>query len=388
MNPTYTYIKIHRNSKLAEKWIFSLEQGSWIGTAPNAIGAIGAGCHTTARPGLQWLYEAFQRPLLRDQIHLLWRDRHDLTLSQVLYHTVMSWDDLRYVLEISRHRTLSGAADALGVTRTTVGRRLKVLQAQLGARLFDRTPEGLLPTPAGDELAAAAERMESHALAAAGKVMGKDARLTGKLCVSTLDFIFSGFRDVFTSFMQRYPSVELTLTTPNEAVSLTRREADVVVRLGNAPPDYLVGRRLGRIMFAVYASRDLVDRVGEDAGLGSYPWVGWDERRDSRWLVAWLEENAPGAELIIRIDSFWVMRDLISGGIGVHFMPCFMADRDPDLVRISDIQAQFGRDLWALTMPELRDTSRVRTFMDHVVEGMKAHADRLAGHIAPAPGGP
>src|SRR4051812_32846195 len=104
----------------------------------------------------------------------------------------MDWDVLRYVLAIHREKTLSGAAVALGVTRTTVGRRLKEAEDQLRVRLFDRTDEGFTATPAGMELAHTALRLEEEIHVAEGRLLGRDAELRGRLRVSTLDFIFAG----------------------------------------------------------------------------------------------------------------------------------------------------------------------------------------------------
>jgi len=292
----------------------------------------------------------------------------------------MDWDDLRYVLAVSREHTLSRAAANLGVTHTTVGRRLRAIEERLGVRLFDRTPDGFLPTPAGQDLSEAAERVEGEVLSVEGRVLGRDAQLQGKLRVSTLDFLFIGFHDAFASFMARYPSVDLTVTTTTSEVSLTRREADVVLRLSNSPTEYLVGRKVGRMAFAVYGSSALVERLGPDAGYGAYPWLNWDERTDTAWLDGWLAKNAPGAQIVMRMDgSALVLRKLLAEGTGVHFYPCIDGDADPALRRVGPIHPEFSRDLWLLTLPELRGTSRIRAFMDHMAEALCAHREALEG---------
>lgn len=283
------------------------------------------------------------------------------------------WDDLRYALALSRARTLSGAAEALGVSHTTVGRRLRALEARLGVRLFDATPEGFSPTAAGDDLVAVAERMEADTLALEGRVLGRDARLTGALRVSAMELVFRAFRGCFTSFTARYPSVALTVTASDDEVSLSRREADVVLRLNNQPPPQLVGRRVGQMQFAPYAARSLVARVGEDAPLGAYPWIHWDERLNAAWLDAWLAQHAPGASVAMRVDvSAAAMHELIAAGAGVQFLACVEGDADPSLVRVGPLDPFARRDLWVLTLPELCDAPRVRAFTDHMAERLRA----------------
>ncbi len=293
----------------------------------------------------------------------------------------MDWDDLRYVLALSRAGTLAKAAEALAVTHTTVGRRLRTIEAGLGVRLFDRTPNKFVLTPAGQDLATTAERVEVDVLAAETRVRGRDEKLRGSLRVSTMDMLFCGFSDVFASFVKRYPHVDLTVTTPLAKVSLTRREADVALRMTNEPPEHLVGRKVGRVHFAVYAAESLVAEVGEGAALAAYPWIGWDDRLDTRWFDGWLAERAPGARVVIRFDDSGRARErAVRDGIGAHFMACFEGDALPGVVRISERLEPFARDLWLLTLRDLRRTSRVRAFMDHVTDSF-ANRRRLSGDL-------
>ncbi len=294
----------------------------------------------------------------------------------------VDWDDLRCVLALHRAQTLSGAATALGVTRTTVGRRLKEVESRLGVRLFDRSDEGFSPTAAGDDLAETAARLEAEIHVAEGRLLGRDAELRGRLRVSTVDFVFMGFPEVFASFIERYPRVALTVGVSNEHASLMRREADVALRLGNNPGDHLVGRRLGRMNFEAYAARSLAARLGPDARLSDYPWIQPDERSDGRWFEAWLAKHAPGATVALRTDDFTVRRRAVSAGIGVFFLACFDGDADPGLVRLGARLSDEGRDLWALTLPELRHNSRIRAFIDHAHEAFRPHQRALLGASA------
>ena len=293
----------------------------------------------------------------------------------------MDWEDLRYVLAVSRDQNLSLAAARLGVSHTTVGRRVRAIEETLGVRLFDRTPDAFMPTPAGQDIAEVAERIEGEVLSLEGRVLGRDAQLKGKLRVATMDMLFRRYRDVVASFMVRYPSVELTVTASDTEVSLTRREAEVAIRLTNTPPDPLVGRKVGQVEWAVFASKPLVERVGPDAPYEDFPWIHWDERLNMRWLDDWLAVNAPKARIAMRVDSSSVvLREVISAGIGVHFLACFEGDSDPNLQRLGPIDPTFTRGVWLLTLPDLRNTSRIRAFMDHVDESV-----RKKGFEAPRP---
>jgi DNA-binding transcriptional LysR family regulator len=301
----------------------------------------------------------------------------------------LEWDDLRYVLALHRTRTLSAAADALASTHTTIGRRLRAIEERLGVRLFDRTPEGYVATPAGDDVARVAARLEEDVLALEARVLGRDVRLEGELRVATMEMILRHHHALFASFVAKHPSVSLTVCASDREVSLVRREADVALRLTGAPPEGLVGRRVGRLEFAVYACRKLARRVGRDHDgtppLSAFPWLGWDLRLGTPWLDGWLAQRAPGARIVARFDvatSAW--RELVAQGLGVHFLPTNEGDADSRLVRVSDVASEFGRDLWLLTLPELRTTPRVRAFLDHATATLTGGAPDARPDARPA----
>jgi DNA-binding transcriptional LysR family regulator len=294
---------------------------------------------------------------------------------------MMNWSDMQFVLAIARDQTLLKAATTLGVAHTTVSRRLKALEAELGVHLFDRTPDGLVATAAGEDVIEVAERMEGEMLSVEARVLGRDAELRGRLRVSTFDVLFYMFSQSFTSFSRRYPHVELSVATSPERVSLPRREADIAIRLSNGPPENLVGRKVGYMQFGVYAARTLVERLGEDTPLGSYPWLSWDAGENLAWFEGWLAENAPGAEIVLRLgDRGLLMAHAVRSGIGAQILPCLLADADPSLQRLTPLDDVFRLDLWLLTLPELRTNSRVRAFMEHMIEALSTHRDAFAGN--------
>jgi DNA-binding transcriptional LysR family regulator len=227
-----------------------------------------------------------------------------------------------------------------------------------------------VPTPAGIDLTEVAEATERAILRAEGRVKGLDDTLQGALRLSTLDWIFEAYAHVLASFCARYPGVSLTVLTTGTEVSLFRREADVVLRLTNTPPETLVGRRLTALPFAVYGHERLV--TDPSAPWEDYPWLHWDERTEmARWLDAWLKHHAPGARVTLRTgEDTLVRRAALQQGIGVHPLPVLEGDRIPELVRIGPVLDAFTRDLWLLTLPALRLTRRVRALLDHVSEAL------------------
>ena len=290
----------------------------------------------------------------------------------------LDWNDLRTLLAVQRTGSAGGAAVALGVARTTVSRRLSSLEAAAGVLLVERRPEGMVLTPAARLLVEPVASFESALLEARGRMLATE-RLAGPLRVSTVGFLYQGFAKVFESFVARYDEIVLTVATGVQTASLLRREADVVLRVGNAPAEHLWGRKIARIEFELYASRDLAARVGLGSPLDAWPWLHWDEQLDGRWLDVWLAEHAPGARVVLRSNDYDVLRRSILDGVGVLFLPCFDGDRQPDLVRVGTRLEGHGRDLWLLTLPELAQQPRVRAFLDHAWEHLVGEREAMAG---------
>ncbi len=295
----------------------------------------------------------------------------------------MQWDDLRYVLAVSRHGTLRAAARALRVDATTVSRRLKSLEAGAGAAVFEKLKHGVVLTPAGEEMVRVAGEMEELAHGLDARVRGLDGRLEGTLRVASSDMLFLLWTPDLAEFQARFPGVELELLSSYAMVSLTRREADVALRVASDAPGHLVGRRELEVAYAVYGAREVVARVGAGAPYAAFPWLSWD-LRVGRGTDDFLRRAAPGARIVARVDTIPVMVEALRAGLGLTILPCLVGDRQPRLRRVGDY-AVSGTYLWLLTHPELRATARVRAFVGFVRELARRDEALIEGRV-PAPG--
>ncbi len=303
----------------------------------------------------------------------------------------MDWDDLRHALAIGTAGSLSGAAAALRVNHTTVLRRLDALEAQLGARLFERGRRGYRPTEAGTALLAQARRMADQADEIERQVLGRDRELTGALRVTTAFVVMEHLLpDPLASFARAYPGVEvevienavladLSSRRHDSAQAWWRREADVAIRLSGQVAEHLVGRRLGTAPCRIYAQRGApglpqtitpLPELVRDA-----PWVAFERDAHARVYDQWLQRQVPSAQVRLRVDIFNAKATMLHTGIGVGLLPTFMQARHPDLIAVSEPIPEVELPVWMLTHPDLRRTARVRAFMSHVGDAM---AQRLA----------
>jgi DNA-binding transcriptional LysR family regulator len=93
-----------------------------------------------------------------------------------------------------------------------------------------------------------------------------------------------------------------------------------------------------------------------------------------------MRRNAPEARIAARVDSVVTLLAFVKSGIGIAFLPCLDGDAEPDLVPLLDADEDFGIQLWLLTHPDLRQTARVRAFMDHMGAALDRLRPALEGH--------
>jgi DNA-binding transcriptional LysR family regulator len=291
----------------------------------------------------------------------------------------MDWDSFQYVLAIARHGSLAKAAQHLGVDQSTLYRRLDSIEKTLNVRVFERQRSGYHLTPEGETLAEAAERIESEALAAERHVMGTDSRLNGLIRVSTSDplglFLLP---PLLGRFSAAYPDVQIQLAVTNQLADLSKRDADVVVRITADPPEHLVGRRVGTLTFSAYASHEYVERHGLKPTLAEYDWLGYDDALARGPASRWVKQHVPNAKPRFSSDSVAALYYAVRAGMGVAILPCFMAKKDGGLVRLGAIETVENFGIWVLTHPDLRRSARIRAFTRSIGDWIAAEQQNFS----------
>ena len=288
-----------------------------------------------------------------------------------------NWDDLRYFLAVAKTGSLSGAARRLGVNHSTVFRRIGAFETELGVRLFERLPSGYLLTQAGEEMREGALRVEDEIASLSRKVTGQDLRLSGMIRVTTLDMLAFGLLPRhLANFRTVYPGIEVELIVGNATLNLNRREADIALRVGNTPPETLVGRRVGRLVFAIYGSVDY--HAGKPGiGLEAHDWIGFDTEHAA--LTRRFKAFLPKVQSLLRTNPIAAAIAATKAGMGLAPLPCGLADLEPDLVRVAALPEDFTLDLWLLTHEDLRQTARIRAFLDFMAKELAKEASVLEG---------
>lgn len=293
----------------------------------------------------------------------------------------LDWDDLRYVLAVARAGSLSGAARALSVMHSTMLRRIDAVEDKLQVRLFERMRNGYVPTEAGEALCRVAEQCEPLVAEAERQIVGGDTRLTGNLHVTTGLVVAQYLLPrPLAEFCATHPDIEVEIQGARERLDLSRREADIAIRMSAEVPDYLVGRKLGEIDLRVYAWHDApylppTSRKPKlrpvEALVNELPWICFERGARERVYDRWMHAHVPQSSVAVRVDHFPSALALMRAGIGVALMPEFMAREVEGLVPLSAPIPELRSPLWILTHPDLRNSARVRAFMQVVGDSMQ-----------------
>lgn len=291
----------------------------------------------------------------------------------------MDWDDVRYFLALARERSGRAAGAALGVSHSTVARRLDALEEQLGVRLFDRSRDGYLLTHAGTQMLAGAERIEREIAALERSLAGHDARLEGTVRVTCTDpFIAQILLRALADLARRHPGIELELGTEGRNLDLSKREADLALRAlmrEMLPPQHLLGRRVAAITVASYVARAHADRLDPERDLRACRWLGMG--RPIEAMIA--SSSYPSLPAWGSFDALAVIVEAALEGLGLAMLPTYVGDRDPRLVRLARPDLRHVADFWLLSHPDLRDNARLRAAREHVADALLAHAELFEG---------
>jgi DNA-binding transcriptional LysR family regulator len=291
----------------------------------------------------------------------------------------LEWDDLRYVLAVATEGSLAGAARRLGVNHTTVLRRVGAFEERLGLRLFERLPTGYVLTAGGEELIAAAHRIDDEVTALERKLAGQDLRLSGVVRVTTTDTLMGSILpEVLAQFRKAHPGIAIEVAVSNLMFNLTKRDADVAIRPARDPPDALVGRRIARIAFAIYGNADYL-AAHHGRKLTDHQWIGPDDHLASTSVAQWMRTELPGADIALRTDSLVAARNAAQAGLGLAALPCYLGDGTQGLVRLQGPIAAMETALWVLTHADLRHQARIRAFIDFAAQALGQKRALLEG---------
>ena len=292
----------------------------------------------------------------------------------------MDWNDYQAFLAIARTGQISRAAIVMGVDPTTLGRRLRRLEAQLGTSLFEQTRNGQVLTEAGEAMLVKVEAMEQSAAQIAESQMGATGP-TGLLRVSVSEgFGNSLVAQNIADFTTQYPQLAVDIVANNGFLSPSKREADIAVTLSRPKAGPVIAGKLSDYTLQLYGPASLLtpELLAGDhrALLHRFRLIGYIPDMLYAPELNYLDELEPGLTPSLRSSSIRAQHKMIAAGAGIGILPCFLGEGDADLVKLLP-DWRLTRSFWVVTHKDNRQLAKIRAFRDWLQRLVDTNRHRL-----------
>ena len=297
--------------------------------------------------------------------------------------TATDWDDLRFFLAVARTGSLVAAAATLDVGASTVGRRLARLETALGTVLFSHHTTGYALTEQGRALLERATLVETSIgeleTVAAGSASEPEGTVRLATAENLANFVII---PALPGFRERWPNIVLEIVTGVAPVNLTRREADLAVRLVRPTSGNVMLRRLGTLGYGLYGSPGYVSTRTDhpdEAPFERDDFVGWAEDFAHLPAAAWLQRRLAGRAPALATHSLYAQIVAARAGLGLALVPRAFAADDPALAGVAFDGPDLEETIWLVTHRNLAASAPVKAVSDFLVELFDTPGARLAG---------
>jgi DNA-binding transcriptional LysR family regulator len=291
----------------------------------------------------------------------------------------MNWDDIRYVLVLSRTGSLSRTAKELKVDHTTVGRRIEFIEATLNVKLFTRNTQGYVCTAEADALLPEMRRVEDAVLALERGAHAQHEEVSGLVHVTSGETFGAHYLAPRIALLgQKNTGLQIALDVGGKVLDLARREADIAVRFFRSKHEDLVVRKVGEVSHALYASKEYLRTHPVKSGhLAQHPMLvptpGTDVIETN-----WVEKISQGATFAFVCTLTLALVEAAKAGAGIAVLPRYIGDMEPTLKRIP-MPDEPRETLWLTVHKDVRNTKRIRVVMDFLLANFEKDCALLCG---------
>jgi DNA-binding transcriptional LysR family regulator len=302
---------------------------------------------------------------------------HDVPMGE---HLISDLNQVRLFAKVAELKSVTAAAKSLGKPKSTVSRDLARLEASLGVTLMQRSNRRLTLTDSGRLLLKHARRILDDLADAEDAVGRLNAVPRGLLRISAP--FTSGhalLAPLLPSFLERYPEVQLSLELENRRVDIIGEEFDVAIRVGRLEDSSLASRKLGHVMFGLFASPHYLARRGRPESLGDLVRHDLVDKGGFPGQKRWLVDTPQGSSEFeitprLSINDPAATQVALRGGAGIGWLPTFLAADDARDGRLERLLPEIHRDrtdIHALFRTRNSLALNVKVFVDYLTENFR-----------------
>jgi DNA-binding transcriptional LysR family regulator len=291
---------------------------------------------------------------------------------------------LRIFLEVARTGKVTSAGRALGIDYTTVSRRIRSLEEDLGVVLFAKSKaRGYELTGHGEHLLAHAEAMAAAADALRNEALAESSGLRGQVRIGTTE----GFGNFFLApqlarFQQRHRDLRIDLLPVPRFVSLSKREADLAVTIEHPTGGPYVCAKLSDYHLKLYATRPYLDAhppIATTEDLRGHDFIGYVDELLFSSELDYMSRIAPPERVVFRSTGVIAQYTAALQGVALAVLPCFLAAQDPRLTPVLDQDVIVTKSFWIYCHEDQRRMRRVQEVWEHLRAAAEANRAFLRG---------
>ncbi|MBX2810393.1 MAG: LysR family transcriptional regulator [Myxococcales bacterium] len=289
-------------------------------------------------------------------------------------------EDLVSFVSVAEEGGFSAAAMKLGLTKSTVSKRISRLEGRLGVRLFRRTTRALHLTDVGSRLLGRAQAIAEAAREAEAEVHDTQAGVRGRLRVNApVSFGLRHVTPVVSDLAKKHPELEVELDLSDRRIDLISEGYDSVIRVGDLDDSSLIAKKLTQVRFRVVASNEYLEQHGQprspDQLTKHHCLLFRYQASGNHWLFKTGDRTMriPVRGPLLS-NHGEVLLDAALQGLGIAMLPSFIVD---DAVRAGDLQVLFSRScrlevgVYALLPPGRRTPNKVSMFVDALESSLR-----------------
>lgn len=283
--------------------------------------------------------------------------------------------DLEDLVAIARTGSLSAAAKRRGVAISTISRRIEALEVALKLKLIDRQARGSRLTPAGAEIAKAAEPLSAQLdrVNQLADAIRADAP-TLPVRLSATEFVISDvLAPTLPALWAKGADFLLHMQSQGDVVSLAARDADLAVRMSRPEGASLIIRKLPTLHLGFFASTDyLRARDPAKLDLAQERLLTYDDSYGRLPELDWLQGLGLRSAVAMRTGSTRGLMTAALAGAGIALLPKAIARRAESLVEVDAGSAPPSRTPWLTVHRDLRKQPSIRLVHQWVLESFNA----------------
>ena len=280
---------------------------------------------------------------------------------------MQNWAEIRTAFHVAELKTISAAAEALGLHRATVVRHLNTLEQELGTKIFHRHRRGCEPTEAGQDLLNVARATQDQFNQLAARTRNTSGDLTGDFIVTSHEHVAELLMPALARFGSQYPNLHVQFLASAELLKLEYGAAHIALRSGPKPSESdNVVLPFADLCFGLYAHPNYLELHGQPTvsqDLSTHRFVRWDTPSRIMPFSVWFDDHVPESHVVFSSIDLSVVEKAVSNAIGIGLVAELPSCSRYGLQSVFPSTEDWRMPLWLVTHVDLHRSSKIQAFL-------------------------